>query len=285
MSYCLNPTPFPEDRSRSRPRQAPQCSYGCSHRCPGSRGLGNRNKKAVIKVVVLAVVWSLFWGAVWELLFLTAEFLIRAIWAVISAIAKFLCRQADGGVVGTHVVRKLTHQRLAVFFIWVVLAVTVTVTNPGFADAACCQQKAGLALKYATSPHLTHFLISSPESLQPNLTAGSHMCVTPSHSFSSLMSIQSVSPSQRQRKGMHSPSMRHWNSSVWQPPGGRLSVEGAAKKPEVCFWSHFWINMRVWMMPNAAKYEQTSTHKLNKRTESKMKAQPSTAAEGKAKLL
>lgn len=82
--------------------------------------------------------------AVWELLFLTAEFLIRAIWAVISAIAKFLRRQADGGVVGAHVVGKLTHQRLAVLFIRVVLAVAVTVTDPGFTDAACCRQTAGL---------------------------------------------------------------------------------------------------------------------------------------------
>ncbi|TNN81335.1 hypothetical protein EYF80_008391 [Liparis tanakae] len=56
--------------------------------------------------------------------------------------------------------------------------------------------------------------VPSPESLQPNLTAGSHMCVTPSQFFSSLRSMQSVSPSQRQRRGMHSPSIRHWNSSM-----------------------------------------------------------------------
>lgn len=65
------------------------------------------------------------------------EFFIRAIWAVISAITKFLCRQADGGVVGTHMVRELTHQRLTVVLIRVVLTVTVAITNPGFADTAC----------------------------------------------------------------------------------------------------------------------------------------------------
>lgn len=64
----------------------------------------------------------------------------------------------------------------------------------------------------------------SPESLQPNLTLGSQTWVTPSQFFSSLESMQSVSPSQRQRMGMHSPSNRHWNSSVWQPPGGRVAV-------------------------------------------------------------
>lgn len=66
--------------------------------------------------------------------------------------------------------------------------------------------------------------VLSPESLQPNLTAGSHICVTPSQFFSSLRSMQSVSPSQRHRKGMHRPSTRHWNSSVWHPPGGRVAV-------------------------------------------------------------
>ena len=71
---------------------------------------------------------------------------------------------------------------------------------------------------------LVRSVASSPESLQPNLTAGSHMCVTPSQFFSSLRSMQSVSPSQRQRRGMHRLSMRHWNSSVWQPPGGRVAV-------------------------------------------------------------
>ena len=77
---------------------------------------------------------------------LTAEFLIGAIWAVVSAITKFLCRQADGGVVGTHMVRELTHQRLAVVLVGVVLAVTVAVAHPGFADAACYGQKAGVTL-------------------------------------------------------------------------------------------------------------------------------------------
>lgn len=78
------------------------------------------------------------------LLSLTTEFLIRAIWAVISAIAKFLCRQADGGVVGTHMVGELTHQRFTVVLIRVVLTVTVSVAHPGFANTACCGQKAGL---------------------------------------------------------------------------------------------------------------------------------------------
>lgn len=78
------------------------------------------------------------------LLSLTTEFLIRAIWAVISAIAKFLCRQTDGGVVGTHMVRQLTHQRFTVVLVGVVLTVTVSVAHPGFADTACYGQKAGL---------------------------------------------------------------------------------------------------------------------------------------------
>lgn len=68
------------------------------------------------------------------------------------------------------------------------------------------------------------FPLLSPESLQPNLTLGSQTWVTPSQFFSSLESMQSVSPSQRQRMGMHSPSSRHWNSSVWQPPGGRVAA-------------------------------------------------------------
>lgn len=74
---------------------------------------------------------------------LTTELLIGAIWAVISAIAKFLRRQADGGVVGTDVVRQLTHQRLAVVLVRVVLAVAVAVAHPGFADTARCGHKAG----------------------------------------------------------------------------------------------------------------------------------------------
>lgn len=63
----------------------------------------------------------------------------------------------------------------------------------------------------------------SPESLQPNLTFGSQTWVTPSQLFSSLESMQSVSPSQRHRRGMHRPSSRHWNSSEWQPPGGLVA--------------------------------------------------------------
>jgi hypothetical protein len=74
----------------------------------------------------------------------------------------------------------------------------------------------------------------SPESLQPNLTFGSQTWVTPSQLFSSLESMQSVSPSQRHRRGMHSPSKRHWNSSVWQPPGGLVAAgdgEGTLDQP------------------------------------------------------
>lgn len=174
--------------------------------------------------------------------FLTAEFLIRAIWAVVVAITDFLCRQTDGGVAGTHVVGELTHQRFAVFLIWVVLAVAVAVTNPSLADAASCGYKVGLKLKTKTLHSPTWHLCSEsapPESLQPNLTAGSHMGVTPSQFFSSLMSMQSVSPSQRQRSGMHRPSIRHWNSSVWQPPGGRVAVG----EQKVCF--HWWAQNKV----------------------------------------
>lgn len=124
-------------------------------------------------------------------------------------------------------VRELTHQRLTIVLVWVVLTVTVTVTHPGFADTACCGQKARLFInnKYLYNSYTSHAaLFFSPESLQPNFTAGSHMCVTPSQFFSSLRSMQSVSPSQRQRNGMHRLSIRHWNSSVWQPPGGRVAV-------------------------------------------------------------
>ena len=98
-------------------------------------------------------------------MFLTTEFLIRAIWAVIGAIAKFLCRQADGGVVGADVVRELTHQCLTVVLIGVVLTVAVAITNPGFADAACCRQKAGLLqkIRFSTTlctPHISSCLLT-----------------------------------------------------------------------------------------------------------------------------
>lgn len=48
---------------------------------------------------------------------LTAELLVGAIWAVIGAVTKFLCRQADGGVVGAHMVREFTCQRLAIVLV------------------------------------------------------------------------------------------------------------------------------------------------------------------------
>lgn len=74
-----------------------------------------------------------------------------------------------------------------------------------------------------TLPHRDPLVLFSPESLQPNLTFGSQTWVTPSQLFSSLESMQSVSPSQRHLRGMHRPSSRHWNSSVWQPPGGLVA--------------------------------------------------------------
>ena len=78
----------------------------------------------------------------WVQLSLTAKFLVGAIWAVVSAIAKFLRRQADGGFVGTHMVGELTHQCFAVVLVRVVLAVAVSVAHPGFADTACYRRKA-----------------------------------------------------------------------------------------------------------------------------------------------
>lgn len=67
---------------------------------------------------------------------LTTEFLVRAVGAVVCAVTKLLSGQTDGGVIGTHMVRELTHQRLTVVFIRVVLTVTVPVTHPGFTDTA-----------------------------------------------------------------------------------------------------------------------------------------------------
>ena len=85
-----------------------------------------------------------------------------------------------------------------------------------------------LALLSVSSPvcavSLQSFFL--PESLQPNLTLESQTWVTPSQLFSSLESMQSVSPSQRHRRGMHRPSSRHWNSSLWQPPGGLVAAGG-----------------------------------------------------------
>jgi len=70
----------------------------------------------------------------------TAKFLVGAIRTVVGAIAQLLSRQADGIVGSTHVVRQLAHQRLAVVLVRVVLAVTVAVTNPSFADATSCKE-------------------------------------------------------------------------------------------------------------------------------------------------
>lgn len=69
-----------------------------------------------------------------------------------------------------------------------------------------------------------------PESLQANCADGLHVCVTPSQCFSSVSSMQSFSPSQRQRMGIHRPSKRHWNSSEWQPPGGRVAVKWTRRR-------------------------------------------------------
>lgn len=67
---------------------------------------------------------------------LTTKFLIGAIRTVVCAVTQLLGRQTDGVVGSAHVVRQLAHQCLAVVLIRVVLTVTVTVTHPGFADAA-----------------------------------------------------------------------------------------------------------------------------------------------------
>lgn len=67
---------------------------------------------------------------------LTTEFLVRAVGTVVSAVTQLLSGQTDGGVIGTHMVRELTHQRLTVVFIRVVLTVTVPVTHPGLTDTA-----------------------------------------------------------------------------------------------------------------------------------------------------
>lgn len=67
---------------------------------------------------------------------LTTKFLIGTIRTIVCAVTQLLGRQTDGVVGSAHVVRQLAHQCLAVVLIRVVLTVTVTVTHPGFADAA-----------------------------------------------------------------------------------------------------------------------------------------------------
>ena len=73
----------------------------------------------------------------------TAELLVGAVGAVVRPVAELLRGQADGGVVGAHVVRQLAHQRLAVLLVGVVLAVAVAVAHPGLADAARCTARGG----------------------------------------------------------------------------------------------------------------------------------------------
>lgn len=87
-----------------------------------------------------------------------------------------------------------------------------------------------------------------PESLQPNLTLGSQTWVTPSQLFSSLESMQSVSPSQRHLKGMHRPSSRHWNSSLWQPPGGLVA---AGAQMQGIRWGRLQVSHFHLRLPNA----------------------------------
>lgn len=65
---------------------------------------------------------------------LTTEFLVRAVGAVVSAVTQLLSGQTDRVVGDTDVVGQLTHQRLAVVLVRVVLTVTVPVTHPGLAD-------------------------------------------------------------------------------------------------------------------------------------------------------
>lgn len=62
--------------------------------------------------------------------------LVGAIRTIHVAVAHLFRRQADGIVGGAHVVGQLAHQRFAVLLVGIVLAVTVAVAHPGFADAA-----------------------------------------------------------------------------------------------------------------------------------------------------
>lgn len=67
----------------------------------------------------------------------TAKLLVGAVWTVVGVVAQLLGGKTDGAVGRAHVVRQLAHQSLAVVLVGVVLAVAVTVTHPGLADAAC----------------------------------------------------------------------------------------------------------------------------------------------------
>jgi len=55
-------------------------------------------------------------------------------------------------------VRELTHQRLTVVLVGVVLTVAVAVAHPGFADTACYWQKAGLLKKKCEQTFLELYL-------------------------------------------------------------------------------------------------------------------------------
>ncbi len=67
---------------------------------------------------------------------ITAKLLVRAIGAVVLAVAQFLRRKTDGVIAGTNMVGELALKSLAVFFIWVILAIAVPVTHPGLTDTA-----------------------------------------------------------------------------------------------------------------------------------------------------
>lgn len=108
---------------------------------------------------------------------------------------------------------------------------TLALSGPALPTTLCHGQVFEMASSYPCRAPTSEapLVLFSPESLQPNLTFGSQTWVTPSQLFSSLESMQSVSPSQRHRRGMHSPSSRHWNSSVWQPPGGLVAGGDGAR--------------------------------------------------------
>lgn len=66
--------------------------------------------------------------------FITAKLLVRAIRAVVLAVAQFLRREADRVIAGTNMVGELALKSLTVFFIRVILAIVVPVTHPGLTD-------------------------------------------------------------------------------------------------------------------------------------------------------
>lgn len=72
--------------------------------------------------------------------YFTAKFLIGAIRTIVGAVTQLFSGKTDGVIGGTHVMRQLAHQRLAVVLIRVVLTVAVTITHPGLADAASCPE-------------------------------------------------------------------------------------------------------------------------------------------------